>query len=250
MTNRSRRAEARTPWILSALLAAIAVVAIVGGLHTAGTKVDDRKADNTVAAPAEPPVVAPSRHNTSDATASVQHAFTKKYRTEQLEILAKLLALHPPLRPAEAAENTAQVEVIAVDRGGPPPAAASEPADYQAYRSDALAARELIALHITRQDPFYLVLLSDGPVIYDLQTQVSSALRGVLIASPQPSTIEGLPSEIPLEILAAEAGLVPSFRRPSTRDEQAALEQDLRDMFPSQEIAIRSHGAAPVILVR
>ena len=227
MSRKRRTAQTGVVVVSSLLLAALSLAALGFGLWSglSVSRSDAPPAPVAEAAPeAKPQTVVAPPVPSRDVRAVRLHTET-----------AKLLAKHPQLHLDEMAASSDQVEVIAVDGG---------------TESSTLGQRELIALHITRDEPFFLVLLSDGAVAYDVQTSVSNALRGVLISSDQPSTIVGLPERVPLEIVSDGGGVARPFRRPEADAARAALEDDLREIFPKQELGITEHGDSPVILVR
>ena len=243
-------------WVSSVLLAIAAVAAIGFGLSGGPRVSDDQVADRGAtggqvepgADPMALPDPAPVAHAKPEPPADNPHQ--ARFRAEQQTETARLLAKHPPLRMFEISASARRVEVIALSAKTAPASELDGAADYETYKATALGQRELVALHITRKEPFFLMLLSDGPVTYDVQTQVTGALRGVLISSGSPSTIEGLPDDVPLEIVSGEAEVEPFARRPRAEDDRAALESGLREIFPAQEIGIKTHDDSPVILVR
>ncbi|MEM7222993.1 MAG: hypothetical protein AAF495_08460 [Pseudomonadota bacterium] len=247
--SKKRRAPSAGPfWVSSALLVVVSVAAVGFGLS--GAQGIARTPVEPIASPAPPSAPEPAPVAGAKPPAPEETAHQARLRAELLGETAQLLAKHPPLRFDELADAAETVEVIALAGAETIPPEPDETQDYESYKQAALGQRELVALHITRKEPFVLMLLSDGPVTYDVQTQVSGALRGVLISSSAPSTIAGLPDEVPLEIVTDGAETAPFDRRPSPRDDQEILERELRTVFPEQEIGIKRHDGQPVILVR
>ena len=249
--SRKRKPAGNVPfWASSALLTVVATGALGFGLWGGQSVSQANLRPAPVAAVPTPEPLAeaapvPLAKPEQPSGLSAHHA---RFLAEQESETARLLAEHPPLSLDQVATSAARVEVIALEGTSAPPP--EDAATYDSYRETVLGQRELVALHITRQEPFFLMLLSEGPVTFDVQTQVTGALRGVLISSDGPSTIEGLPKDVPLQIVTGDVELAPFAARPKAEDDSAALENGLRQVFPEQEIGIKRHDDSPVILVR